>query len=218
MSRSSSRASSKDSLLSSDDDSAFFAAYAAARHKAMTAPFVDPTTLVLQVLKTTKIPYAIIGGKAAAFHISRLPPPKTSGSRSPRSNLALSTNDYDILVKHAHGKELVEALQTELKNKTTTQFDEKIFESDVVEIVMTGIRKKDLFDSIVDIHILKPAYENKFPAKIVIDSTGLKYADHAWVCNELAYSLKYHTSSDEMTKAMKRQARSELLNCTSPQP
>lgn len=191
--------------LSDSDDDEFFKQWAEQRKKAMEA-MVDPVTVVLNYLKETKIPYAIIGGKAAAFHLQS----RSVGSPSTKA-LALSTNDYDVLIEANHRKQFLEELQKELRMKARGTLDEKLYESDMVDIVLMGVTKNSMFDSIVDVHILKSGSKN-FP-KVVKDKSGLKYADVGWICKELEYSMKYHASNDEITKAMKRKARFELLQC-----
>lgn len=191
---------------SDEDDDAFFQQWAEQRKRAMQASSVDPMKVVIEFLKTTKIPYAIIGGKAAAFHLQGT----SDGSPSTRA-LAVSTNDYDVVVEQVHGKQFVDDLQRELKSKTNVALDEKFYESEAVDIILMGVIKKGMFDSIVDVHIIK--VNKQFPKKTVKDAFGLKYADREWVCKELEYSMKYHVSADEMTKALKRKARMELLKC-----
>lgn len=205
-----SRLSSKSWSLSDDEENdEFFQKYAEQRRKVLLASPKDPMKIVVEFLKNTKIPYAIIGGKAAAFHLQI----NVEGSAQTKA-LALSTNDYDVIVENSHGKEFVNSLQTALKENTNVQLDEQRYTSDVVDIVLMGVMKKGMLDSIVDVHILKPAHSKHFPNKIVKDvASGLKYADKLWICKELQYSMKYHASNDEMTKAMKRIARFELLKC-----
>jgi hypothetical protein len=163
-------------------------------------------------LSATKIKYAVIGGKAAAFHLLSAGS-DTESNASDLHALATSTHDYDILVASKDGKQLVEDLQSSLRKHANVTLDEKIYENDSVRIVLMGLTKQGLFDSVVDVHILKAPHDHHFPEEVVKDSLGLKYAPKLWICNELKYSLKYHTSSDELTKAMKRKARMTLLKC-----
>lgn len=188
------------------DDDEFFQKWAEQQKKAMEQ-MVDPITVVLNYLRQTKIPYAIIGGKAAAFHLQAL------GTGSPTSMaLAMSTNDYDVLIEHSNRKQFIEELQKELRMKARGSMDEKLFESDMVDIVMMGFTKMGMFDSIVDVHILKPLAKS-FPKTTLKDRSGLRYAPKEWICKELEYSMQYHASADEVTKALKRKARYELLQC-----
>jgi hypothetical protein len=194
--------------LSSDDDE-FFKEWMNQRKQAV---FVDPAKVVVDFLAATKIKYAVIGGKAAAFHLVSA----GSGTDSDASDLhalATSTHDYDIIVTSKDGNQLVDDLQSSLRKHANVALDEKIYDNDSVRIVLMGITKQGMFDSVVDVHILKPPHDHHFPTEVVKDSLGLKYAAKPWICNELKYSLKYHTSSDELTKAMKRKARMTLLKC-----
>lgn len=204
MSKSKSKSASWDP--SEEEDDVFFQQWAQQKKLAMQMTPIDPMKIVVDFLKNTSIPYAIIGGKAAAFHLQN----NAGGSPTTRA-LAVSTNDYDVIVEQAHGKRFVDELQRELKSKTSVLLDEKFYESEMVDIVLMGVTKKGMFDSIVDVHIVKKT--KQFPKKIVKDAFGMKYADKDWICKELAYSMKYHTSADEMTKALKRKARMELLKC-----
>lgn len=192
------------SSLSDDDE--FFHEWAQQRKKALEQT-VDPSAVVVEFLKKTKIPYAIIGGKAAAFHLNAHP----SGSPSAMA-LALSTNDYDILIQEQHKLSFLSDLYDELRQKSRTGLDQKLYESRQVDIIMIGMKKQDMFDSIVDVHIVKST-SKEFP-KIVKDKNGLKYANIGWICKELQYSMKYHASNDELTKTMKRKARYDLLQCS----
>jgi hypothetical protein len=191
------------SVSSSDDE--FFHAWAAQRKMALETT-MDPSVVVVEYLKKTSIPYAIIGGKAAAYHL------QTRGAASSTSMaLAMSTNDYDVVIEAGHQRTFLEELQSELRTKARGALDEKLYESTMVDIVMMGVLKNGMFDSIVDVHILKPGSKNM--PKVVRDRSGLKYATVEWICKELEYSMKYHASNDEITKALKRKARFELLQC-----
>lgn len=173
----------------------------------MRLPAENPSVIVVDFLRKTEMSYAIIGGKAAAYHI------QDSDSAAPATlALAMSTNDYDVMVNETISKVFIEQLQTELRHRTHVTLDEKRFESPLIDIVMMGIHKKGMFDSIVDVHIVKTTKDTHFP-KVVKDRTGLRYATKDWVCKELKYSMKYHASADEVTKALKRKARHELLKC-----
>lgn len=203
-----SRSKSKSWSPSDEENDEFFQKWAEQKKKVMLASPVDPMKVVMDFLKNTKIPYAIIGGKAAAFHL------QSNVEASPQTKaLAVSTNDYDVMVESTYGKQFVDELQSVLKAKTNVQLDEQRYESSTVDIILMGVMKKGMMNSIVDVHILKPGHTKQFPKKIVKDATGLKYADKEWICKELDYSMKYHASNDEITKAMKRMARSELLKC-----
>lgn len=194
--------------LFEDDDDAFFEEWAMARKKALeTHQGVDPHIVVLGFLKTTRIPYAIIGGKAAAFHISRMPPSKDASNLM---KLAVNTSDYDVCVSQDNAKEFLDALQHKLRKEANTTLDEQRFQGEHVEIILMGVKKSMMLDSVVDVHVVPPT---KMPRKLEKDENGLKYASRGWICKELAYSMKYHASHDEMTKALKRQVRHELLQC-----
>lgn len=204
MTRSGSRGST--SSLASDDD-AFFKQWAANRQKAL-AETMDPLKVVVQFLANTKIPYAIIGGKAAAFHLVG-----TTASDAQKA-LAVATNDYDVIVTHEHSRLFMEMLQTALRNHSRITLDEKVYESDAVKIVLMGVKKNGFFDSIVDVHVLNSLNADHFPKSVIKDPvTKLVYADKSWICKELKFSLKYHVAADEITKTLKRQARMSLLNC-----
>lgn len=203
------RSRSSSSLGLSSDDDEFFKGWMEQRKQAV---FVDPAKVVIDFLSATKIKYAVIGGKAAAFHLVSVGSERASDAFDLHA-LATSTHDYDILVTSKDGKQLVEDLQSSLRKHANVALDEKIYENDSVCIVLMGLKKQGLFDSVVDVHILKAPHDHNFPTELVKDSLGLKYAPKQWICNELKYSLKYHTSSDELTKALKRKARMTLLKC-----
>lgn len=205
-SKSKSSAKSMSWSPSESDDDEFFQAWAEQRKKALEAT-VDPSVVVIEFLKNTKLPYVIIGGKAAAYHLQK----HQVGSPTSMA-LALSTNDYDVLIEASSAKQFLEELQKELRSRARGALDEKKYESELVDIVMMGITKQGMFDSIVDVHILKPG-SKQFPKAVKDSTTGLKYAPLDWICKELEYSMKYHASNDEVTKALKRKARYDLLKC-----
>lgn len=209
MSRRSSPSSSLASSLASSSDDVFFRQFVAQRMAAQSAK-VDPHAATLGFLATTKVPYAIIGGQAAAYHISR----EQSLSQEDSSRVALMTNDIDVLVRHEDGKRFVEALQRHLNAKASASLHEKIIDGPYVTITLIGTKRQGLMDSVVDVHTLKPAEGARFPATVVRDpETKLVYANLKWVCDELAYSMRNHASADEPLKALKRQKRHALLNC-----
>ncbi len=201
-----SKSTSKSMSWTNSDDDEFYRQWAEQQKKAWEST-IDPMAVVLNYLRQTDVPYAIIGGKAAAYHLQYVP----TGSSTSMA-LAMSTNDYDVLIEHTHRKEFIEKLQKELRTKARAFMDEKLYESELVDIVMMGIMKNGMFDSIVDVHVLKPNAKS-FPKKTIKDSSGLRYAPKDWICKELEYSIQYHASTDEITKALKRKARYELLQC-----
>lgn len=179
-------------------------------------PRKDPHEVVRDFLRTTKTPYAIIGGKAAAFHLNTRVAP---GTDSPSLlQLAKSTLDYDVMIKQTDASAFIQQLQQRLAKESRIPLDEKRYEGAVVDIVLMGHAKDGLLDSIVDVHILKEkkgAHPTHFPPIVhgVGDDAGLRFASWEWVCKELAYSLQYHSSHGEAIKSVKRQVRRDLLKC-----
>ena len=211
-SSSSSSASTKDSLLSDEDDDSFFKNYKEKQMQDMKT-MEDPLTLIRRFLTTTYVPYVVIGGKAAAYHIQNRAKSFSNKSRE-QLDLAQSTHDYDILIKHNHLNEFLGGLKSTM-GASINKFD--IIEKEMLfgDIILVGNKKNGMMDSIVDIHILNKANLHKFPneKEIVKGKDGIKYAPLNWVCDDLDHSLKNFASIEDITKTLKRQARYQLLDC-----
>lgn len=192
---------------SNSEDNAFFEKWAATRKKALMHS-ISPRDATLQYLKKTTIPYAIIGGKAAIYHLI------TTGANSSLLALASSTNDYDLIVKSTYADRFIHDLQAYIRKKTAgTGLDQKTYDTPMVRIVLMGVQDRHMFTDIVDVHALKPQFDSHFPKNSVIGPDGLWYADKAWVCKELKFALKHHASYNDVSKSVKRQARHDLLEC-----
>jgi hypothetical protein len=174
----------------------------------------DPLTLIKRFLATTSVPYVVIGGKAAAYHIQNRS--KSSSSKSREYELAQSTNDYDVLIKHTQLNEFLGGLKSTM-GATINKFD--IIEKEMLfgDVILVGNKKNGVMDSVIDIHTLNKANLHKFPNEkdIVKGKDGIKYAPLNWICDDLDHSLKNFASMEDITKTLKRQARYKLLDCKS---
>jgi hypothetical protein len=170
-------------------------------------PLRDAHDVVIDFLRETHFPYAIIGGKAAAYHIAKLPALATNENITSQYILATSTSDCDVVVAHGHSKAFLEMLQKKLREEALQTLDEKRFAGADVEIVLMGVRNKTIMNSIIDVHV----YAKRGSPNRERGQDGLWYADRTWICKELEYSLAHHTSNDDITKTLKRKARIALL-------
>lgn len=183
-----------------EDDSKLFQSWLQTRKKKL-----DPKEVVEQFLKTTTIPYAIIGGQAARFHLECLPI-----RPCPSLALAFATYDYDVLVMKKDCTLFITDLQNTLRNRSLVPLEEKQVFYQHVSIVMIGYYKNNIFCSIVDIHI----HQYKSLPNVVQTATHLKYANKEWICHELKTSIQQHSSIMEAIKTLKRKVRYELLTLT----
>jgi hypothetical protein len=203
---------SRDSLLSDEDDDSFFKNYKEKQMQDMKTA-EDPLTLIKRFLATTSIPYVVIGGKAAAYHIQTLTRSFSNQSRE-QMDLAQSTNDYDVLIKHTQLNEFLGGLKSTM-GATINRFD--IIEKEMLfgDIILVGNKKNGIMGSVIDIHTLNKANHYKFPKEkdIVRGKDGIKYAPLNWICEDLDHSLKNFASMEDIIKTLKRQARYKLLDC-----
>ena len=70
--------------------------------------------VILNFLKKTNINYAIIGGKAAIYHINKLNPDTSSNNYL----YASSTDNYNILVKSDNYNQFINSLTENLRSKS----------------------------------------------------------------------------------------------------
>jgi hypothetical protein len=203
---------SRDSLLSDEDDDSFFKNYKEKQMQDMKNA-EDPLTLIKRFLATTSVPYVVIGGRAAAYHIQNIAKSFSNRSRE-QVDLAQSTNDYDVLIKHTQLNEFLGGLKSTM-GASINKFD--IVEREMLfgDVILVGNKKNGLIDSVIDIHTLNKANLYKFPNEkyIVQGKDGIKYAPLNWICDDLDHSLKNFASMEDITKTLKRQARYALLDC-----
>lgn len=167
---------------------------------------VPLSTAVLNFLKSTTIPYVIIGGKAAEFYIKR----NVNKSKFNKQNILLaeSTNDYDILVKSEQYDKFISDLSEYILFFSENKANYHVSNMKNTRIFMLGIRNKDkVLDDILDIH----EYKNKLPNRLFNKSSGLYFASKDKIISNLKYSLKHHSSTLQPTKTLKRQMRLKLL-------
>lgn len=184
-------------LSSSDDD--FYKAFREAE-LAKRKVVVKPIDIITDFLKTTDIPYIVVGGKAAIYHLNKIPNIKSSSSK----RLAKSSEDYDIVCKQKNSKKFIESLGEKLINSGVEM---KEVEMKNENITMIGHNKKGIFDSLIDIHIPKV----KITIKGEKGDDGITYASLDYVCEQLENELKNKGSALEVLKFRKRETRYKLL-------
>ena len=163
---------------------------------------LPPVEIVKNFLASITIPYIVIGGKAAVYHLSHIEGSQSSSTKK----LAKSTEDYDIYCDKANSKKFIENIQLALANRG---FELKETETDDENITMIGNIKKGTFESIVDIHVPK----KKVDISSIKGHDGITYASVEWICNDLKNILENKSSQFEMVKYEKRKARFKLLKC-----
>lgn len=202
-----SRVNSKESWEDDDDD--FIHKLVLARMQQQRI-LQTPEEVVMDYLKSlgAKYPYAIIGGKAAVFHLSKRSRSKAS-RESTTERLAKATTDIDIIIPKAKEHDFMKGLQNALREKANRSLEQKEYHADDITIHLIGELKREMFSSVVDVHVVK---SSNMPS-VDIGDDGIRYANKQWVCSELKYSIEHHSSMDEPSKALKRNARYKLLQC-----
>lgn len=163
--------------------------------------------LVRQFLKATSVPYVIIGGKAAEYHVMH----HFKHALNDRNTLAItSTLDYDVIVAPQNVDKFVQ----EFRERARAQVDlNKLAysEKDMGPVVIHSIGTMDrgFMNSVLDIHAYKA---DKVPRATVADD-GLRYANASWLAKEIRMR---ESSSDEPTKAWKRHTRLKYLDKLTP--
>lgn len=179
-----------------EENDEYFRCYVEKQKLLDTLKTKTPNEAVMNFLSKTEIPYVIIGGKAAAFHIGN---PDTEAKK-----IAVASEDYDVLVPDRFKYDFIKRLVKEMDSTTMTTLYLK--ENESLQIYMLGWYVDKSFISYVDVHV-----KDNLPAHEL--STGnIKYANVKWLCEELTLTIKSRSSSDERTKYMKRLIRFQLLN------
>lgn len=157
--------------------------------------------VIRQFLTRTKIPYVVIGGKAAEHHILRQ---FGNSIKHSNRNLITSTIDYDVIVhprdfptfidefhKFATGKVDVGAL-------THVQQD-----MGPVTVHLIGVKTKAFVDSYLDVHV----YKSGFVPRAAPDTAngGLRFANAKWLVDEM--QSRPLGNSNFASKALKRHVR-----------
>lgn len=150
-------------------------------------------------LKSTNIPYVVIGGKAAMAYLT--------GVQMPLENRVLvqSTNDWDVVVQPQYAKRMVDEMAAVLRkivppNMLSSQEHTQVNAGTDV-IYLMGFLSQKFQDSLVDIHVKKA-----LPPATTIQ--GIRYATRAWLLEQIE---KYLGSANSPLKAMKRTKRQTYL-------
>jgi hypothetical protein len=141
---------------------------------------------------------------ASTYYIKK----STQNVNSENAKIALSTDDYDIMVPASLKDSFISNIVREIDTNTMFKLDMK--ENVDLGIYMLGYVEKGLFKSVIDIHCV----QHKLPSFEVSDN-NIRYVNKTWLCDDLLYSIKHRSSEMEAVKNVKRQARSRLLKCSS---
>lgn len=182
-----------------EENDEYFRRYVEKQKLLDTLKTKTPNEAVTNFLSKTEIPYVIIGGKAAAFHIGN---PDTEPKK-----FAVASEDYDVLVPDRFKYDFIKCLVKEMDSTTTTTLFLK--ENESLQIYMLGWYVDRTFQSFVDVHVVKDKLPNH-----KVSSENLKYVNKTWLCEELTRTIKTRSSSEERTKYMKRLLRNKLLNAS----
>ena len=128
-----SKSNSSLSLSDDSDNDEFFQAWAKQRAEVIKS-HIDPYSVVQNLLRSTKVPYCIIGGKAAAFYLT------AEHASKEGYILATATNDYDIIISSQYR----DAFLGEVSNAFSgnNNLENKEYKSDKVDIILIGLKKK----------------------------------------------------------------------------
>lgn len=204
-----------DNLLDEDDDY-IQQLQAQRRAELMQAQLISQNSLRLEelagaaverALMKTAVPYAVIGGKAAAGILKQLSKSMTNNNRA----LAYSTSDWDIMVTPASFETLAAEVTQAATNATGIQLTQHEFQDPTSGklIYLFGYLHARVFTSLMDFHINKV-----LPPVITI--AGVKYASTSWIIQELNRTIRNHSSASEALKYLKRQKRLQLLRQLTP--
>lgn len=164
-------------------------------------------TIILDYLRETPIKYAIIGGKAALFHINKYT--KYNESFNENYKYAISTDNYNVVVSKDNYTNFLNGLKKTLRMKSNSNLilkEGKIYNS----LRLTQIGKRNT--ALINIHEHDNIKLKKRFPNTIQDDTGLKYATKSYIIDNLQHSIKHHASSMNRTKTDKRKARLKLLS------
>jgi hypothetical protein len=125
---------------------------------------------------------------------------------SDNTRLAVSTNDYDIMIPLSFKDTFINEIFKEVDSNTMSKLELK--ENSELNIYMLGWMEGGMFRSVIDVHCIShklPSYE--------VSEQNVKYVNKKWLCDELLFTIKNRSSEGEMLKYLKREARSKLLRC-----
>lgn len=174
----------------------------AEKAKRLASKQVNLIDLITHFLQNTTIPYIVIGGKAAIYHLNQMQDVQSSENKK----LATLSNDYDLYSDDKNAKELINSLEKILSNRG---LEKKEVETDTENITMIGNIKNKIFESVIDIHVPK----TKIDISSIKGIDGIQYASLEWICNDLKNILENKSSQLEIVKYEKRKARFDLLQC-----
>ncbi len=198
-----SRRDSFDDLLDDLDSNNAFKAYSNARrtnmNKANTKNHMAEHGLnaVEGLLRTTNIPYVVIGGQAASKYATL----SHAALSNENTLLVSSTIDYDLMVKATDHERFLEALLQSLACVIPTRLLHERMNDDL-NIHIIGFKQGDMVESLVDLHIVP-----KLPPSVRLD--GIRYARIDWLEEELRRTV--HMVNSEW-KGLKRQKRLNVLS------
>ncbi len=150
-----------------------------------------------QFLVSTRIPYVVIGGKAASAHLANI------NMNARNRNIVTSTTDFDVVVRITDLDRFLNAVMAVLRHVVPGDL---LHAAGSGNIMLIGVRRGGMLESLVDIHP-----ESSLPPSVAL--RGIRYATVSHLLQEFA---RHPPSALEAMKGLKRNRREHHLRRLRP--
>jgi len=178
----------------------------------------------VKFLANVTMDYAIVGGKAAIYHLAQEPYASRKKDNLQLESYANHSDDWDILIREKDEHSFVDALQEAIRSAlgpyrmNLVTFEREILNGETLYLMgymkshsNTKGERWEMFEDLIGLHVIPTG--KPFPKSQTDKTLNLRYAPVKWICQDLKEAIENNASSEVASKTYKRMARQQLLNC-----